>query len=214
MAGKARAVLTDIEGTTSSIAFVTDTLFPYARAHMADYVAAHADAVAPILADVPGTDTAARLATLLGWMDADAKQTPLKTLQGLIWADGYADGSLTGHVYADAAAALARWKADGIDLYVYSSGSVAAQKLIFGHSCEGDLTPLFSGYFDTHVGAKRDAASYAAIAGRIGLAPGEILFLSDAPAEVDAARAAGMDALLVDREGDAGDVASFAEIVP
>nr|WP_025294624.1 acireductone synthase [Sphingomonas sanxanigenens] len=211
---RARAVLTDIEGTTSSIAFVADTLFPYARERMAGYVAANAAAVAPILADVPGENIPAKLATLAAWMDIDAKETPLKALQGMIWADGYADGALKGHVYADAAEGLRRWKAAGLNLYVYSSGSIAAQKLIFGHSIEGDLTPLFSGYFDTTTGPKRETKSYARIADAIGLPAADILFLSDMPAEIAAARAAGMAAILVDRTGDAGDVSSFAEIEP
>lgn len=214
MAGPVRAVLTDIEGTTSSIAFVTDTLFPYARARLADYVAAHEASLAPILAAVPGATHVDKVATLLGWMDADAKETPLKTLQGLIWANGYADGSLVGHVYPDAVAALRRWHAQGLALYVYSSGSVAAQKLIFGHSEAGDLTPLFSGYFDTRVGAKREPDSYRRIAAEIGLDPAEILFLSDAPAEIAAARAAGLAALHIDRSGAAGEIASFEGVNP
>ena len=202
-----RAILTDIEGTTSSITFVTETLFPYARARMADYVAAHPETVV----DVPGDDP---VATLLGWMDVDAKETPLKALQGLIWGEGYADGTLRGHIYPDAVAALRRWHAAGLALYVFSSGSIAAQKLIFGHSIAGDLTPLFSGYFDTTTGPKRAAASYAKIADAIGLSVGDILFLSDTPAEIAAARDAGMAALLIDRDGNAGDISSFDEVRP
>ena len=202
-----RAILTDIEGTTSSIAFVTETLFPYARARMANYVAGHPETVV----DVPGDDP---VATLLGWMDVDAKETPLKTLQGLIWAEGYADGTLQGHVYPDAVAGLRRWHAAGLALYVFSSGSIAAQKLIFGHSVAGDLTPLFSGYFDTTTGPKRAAASYAKIADAIGLSVGDILFLSDTPAEIAAGRDAGMAALLIDRDGNAGDISSFDEVRP
>lgn len=200
-----RAILTDIEGTTSSIAFVTETLFPYARAWMANYVAGHPETVV----DVPGDDP---VATLLGWMDVDAKETPLKTLQGLIWAEGYADGTLQGHVYPDAVAGLRRWHAAGLALYVFSSGSIAAQKLIFGHSVAGDLTPLFSGYFDTTTGPKRAIESYAKIADAIGLSVGDILFLSDTPAEIAAARDAGMAALLIDRDGGAGDISSFDEV--
>ena len=200
-----RAILTDIEGTTSSITFVTETLFPYARARMADYVAAHPETVV----DVPGDDP---VATLLGWIDIDAKETPLKTLQGLIWAEGYADGTLRGHVYPDAVAGLRRWHAVGLALYVFSSGSIAAQKLIFGHSVAGDLTPLFSGYFDTMTGPKRAAASYAKIADTIGLSVGNILFLSDTPVEIAAARDAGMAALLIDRDGNAGDISRFDEV--
>ena len=202
-----RVILTDIEGTTSSIAFVTETLFPYARARMANYVAGHPETVV----DVPGDDP---VATLLGWMDVDAKETPLKTLQGLIWAEGYADGTLQGHVYPDAVAGLRRWHAAGLALYVFSSGSIAAQKLIFGHSVAGDLTPLFSGYFDTTTGPKRAIESYAKIADAIGLSVGDILFLSDTPAEIAAAREAGMAALLIDRDGRAGDISTFDEVRP
>ena len=203
------AILTDIEGTTSSIGFVTETLFPYARERMAEYVTRHGAALEDLLADVPGDDA---VATLMGWMDVDAKETPLKTLQGLIWAEGYADGTLRGHIYPDAVAGLRRWHDAGMSLYVFSSGSVAAQKLIFGHSVAGDLTPLFSGYFDTVVGPKREASSYATIASKIGLPLAEILFLSDTPAEIDAAREAGMEALLIDRDGGGGDIATFDEV--
>ncbi len=209
-----RAILSDVEGTTSSIAFVAEVLFPYARAHLPGFCAAHADRVAPILDEVrslaPGADP---VATLIGWIDADAKVAPLKELQGLIWADGYAQGAFRGHVYADAVAALARWQAAGVALYIFSSGSVAAQKLLFAHSEAGDLTPLFAGHFDTRTGAKRDPAAYVTITGAIGLPAGDILFLSDTPEEVAAARSAGMQALLIDRSGAGGDIASFDEIV-
>jgi enolase-phosphatase E1 len=204
-----KAVLLDIEGTTSSIAFVAEVLFPYARAHLADYVAANRDEVAPILADVAGDD---KVATLLRWIDEDAKQTPLKTLQGLIWAQGYADGTLQGHVYPDTPDALRRWDGAGVTIFIYSSGSVAAQKLIFGRSIAGDLTPLLSGYFDTTTGPKREAESYARIAAATGFVPGEILFVSDMQPEVDAARAAGLGALLIDRTGGPADIHSLAEI--
>ncbi len=191
------AILTDIEGTTSSLSFVHDTLFPYARARLPAYVAAH------------GGD----LDQLLAWMDADAKVTELKDIQGRIWEEGYAVGALTGHVYPDAAEALRRWHAEGLKLAVFSSGSMAAQRLIFGHSDQGDLSPLFSGWFDTTTGPKREAMSYVHIADALGIAPPDILFLSDVAAETDAARAAGLRALLIDRERGEGDIASFAEIV-
>jgi enolase-phosphatase E1 len=204
-----KAVLLDIEGTTSSIAFVAEVLFPYARTHLADYIATHSEEVAPILAEVPGED---KVATLLGWIDEDRKATPLKTLQGLIWAQGYADGTLQGHVYPDTPEALRRWQAAGVAIYIYSSGSIAAQKLIFGRSIAGDLTPLLSGYFDTTTGPKREAESYTKIADATGFAAKEILFVSDMQAEVDAARAAGMRALLIDRSGGPADIHSLAEI--
>lgn len=192
-----KAILTDIEGTTSSLSFVHDTLFPYARARLPAYVAEH------------GGD----LAQLLAWMDADAKVTELKDIQGRIWAEGYAAGELTGHVYPDAAGALRRWHGDGVKLAVFSSGSVAAQKLIFGHSDQGDLAPLFSGWFDTKTGPKRAAMSYLMIADALGVSPADMLFLSDIAAETEAAKAAGMRAMLIDREHGQGDIASFAEVV-
>ena len=207
-----RAILTDIEGTTSSIAFVAETLFPYARERLPAYVAAHPDETAPILAEVAATEPGDPVATLTRWIDEDRKATPLKTLQGMIWADGYREGAFTGHIYPDAAAALRRWHEAGIALYVFSSGSVPAQKLLFGHSDAGDLTPLFSGYFDTKTGPKREAASYQAIANAVGLAADEILFLSDTPQEIAAARDAGLSALLIDRDGGAGDIASFEDV--
>ncbi len=177
------AILTDIEGTTTPIAFVHEVLFPYARARMASFVeSGHA-----LLADVPEP----RLKTLLGWMDRDEKITALKAIQGVIWDEGYAAGDLKSVLYPDVPPALRRWSKAGLRLYVYSSGSVAAQKLLFGHAPEGDFTPLFQGFFDTKVGPKREAASYAAIARGANITPGEFLFLSDVEAELDAALASG-----------------------
>jgi enolase-phosphatase E1 len=207
-----KAVLTDIEGTTSSIAFVTDTLFPYAKANLRDFVTRNPEVSAPWLDAVRAEEPGDPVDTLLRWIDEDRKATPLKTLQGLIWAEGYADGTLKGHVYRDAADALKRWHDAGIALHIYSSGSIAAQKLIFGHSNEGDLTPLFSGYFDTTSGPKKEAESYRTIARAIGEAPGDILFLSDNIQEIDAAREAGMQAIHIDRETGGGEMASFAGI--
>ncbi len=201
-------IVTDIEGTTSSLSFVKDILFPYARARMADFVQAHQhDAeVAKLLADVsaeagrPLTDTET-IAQLLRWIDEDRKITALKALQGMIWEQGYRQGDFTGHVYADAASNLRRWRAQGIALYVYSSGSVYAQKLLFAHSDAGDLTPLFAGYFDTTIGMKRDAASYARIVQAIGRPASQILFLSDIKEELDAAARSGMHTGWLVREG-------------
>lgn len=189
-----RVIVTDIEGTTSSISFVKDALFPFAKARLAAFLAAHETdpEVAAALAEVPGLNRTHKCATLLEWIDADSKATPLKTLQGLIWRGGFESGELRGHIYADVAPCLQRWHAAGIQLFVYSSGSVAAQKLLFGHSLAGDLTPLFSGFFDTRVGAKRDAASYDAIRARIDLPAEQVLFLSDIAEELDAARSAGL----------------------
>ncbi len=220
-----KAILTDIEGTTSAVSFVFDVLFPYAARHLPDFVREHAGEteVAAQLAAVRAesgeadADVERVIAILLQWIAEDRKVTPLKALQGMVWAQGYRDGQLKGHVYPDAVQALREWKARGLDLYVYSSGSIQAQKLIFGCSEAGDLGSLFSGYFDTTSGPKRESASYARIAGAIGLPAAEILFLSDVVQELDAARDAGMRTLGLAREGGSLDghptVASFADIL-
>ena len=225
IAARVRAVLTDIEGTTGSIAFVRDVLFPYAHAHLAAFVAAHAGdaAVRALLAEaaaIAGSDPlddAAIVATLRAWIDADRKITPLKALQGMIWADGYARGDLRGHVYDDAVRELRVWHAAGVPLAIYSSGSIVAQQLLFRHSIAGDLTPLFAAYFDTTSGAKTERASYARIAAALRIAPEDGLFLSDAAGELDAARAAGWRTLQLVRAGttpvaDHERVVSFTEI--
>ena len=194
-----QAIVTDIEGTTSSIDFVHQSLFPYAKANMRGFLRAYAGnpEVAAQLhetARLEGRQLTWQDAAdvLERWIDEDRKFTPLKTLQGMIWAQGYAAGELKGHVYPDTAPHLRRWHAQGRRLYIYSSGSVEAQKLIFGHSDAGDLTPLFSGYFDTRIGGKREAASYRAILKELALPGGEVLFLSDVGEELDAAREAGL----------------------
>ncbi|HEY6233697.1 MAG TPA: acireductone synthase [Candidatus Elarobacter sp.] len=208
---RARAVLVDIEGTTSTIAFVHEVLFPYADEHLDAYVAAHRNdpEVARALRDAaqlaglePDVDDVTVLAHLHAWIAEDRKATPLKTLQGLVWAEGYAQTGLRGHVYPDAAAGLRRWHDAGLLLYVYSSGSVQAQRTLFANSVHGDLTPLFSGNFDTTVGGKRQAASYRVIADVIALAPQDVVFLSDVDAELDAARAAGMQTVRLLRPAD------------
>jgi enolase-phosphatase E1 len=194
-----KAIVTDIEGTTSSIDFVHQSLFPYARAHLREFLRGHAGEPAVVrqleeTARLEGRELTVESAAdvLERWIDEDKKITPLKALQGMIWAQGYAAGELKGHVYPDTAPHLRQWHAGGKRLYIYSSGSVEAQKLIFGHSDAGDLTPLFSGYFDTRIGAKREEASYRNILKDIGLQGGEVLFLSDVGEELDAARAAGL----------------------
>jgi enolase-phosphatase E1 len=203
-----QAIVTDIEGTTSSLSFVKEVLFPYARQHLGDYVRCHAeeDAIVPLLNDVrmaAGEDLGLEgvIAQLEQWIDEDKKITPLKALQGMVWEQGYRQGDFQGHIYADARDKLAQWQQQGIRLYVYSSGSVYAQKLLFGHTQYGDLNPLFSGYFDTRVGAKVEADAYRHIAQAIGCPAGDILFLSDIEAELDAARAAGMQTRWLVREG-------------
>lgn len=194
-----KAIVTDIEGTTSSISFVHDVLFPYARTRLRDFVRKHAseDGVAQQLDAVremchAKLDVDGVIQTLLGWIELDKKATPLKALQGLIWEEGYREGDFLGDIYADAYENLRKWHAQGIALYVYSSGSEHAQKLLFGHTRYGDLTPLFSGYFDTRIGAKGEATSYAHIVQALHLPAEQILFLSDIQAELDAARVAGL----------------------
>ncbi len=204
-----RAILTDIEGTTSSISFVKDVLFPYARRALPGFVAEHRedpqvrrwlDAVATEHGSVCSDEVIVE--TLQGWIDQDRKHTALKALQGMVWQAGYRDADFTAHMYPDAAPALRQWHESGLPLYVYSSGSVPAQKLFFGHSDAGDLSPMISDWFDTEIGGKREAESYLRIAQRTGIAASEFLFLSDVVEEVDAAREAGMRTVLVDRRQD------------
>ena len=202
-----KAIVTDIEGTTSSLSFVKDVLFPYARANLADFIRRHKDEslVKKLLDDSCkeiGTelDTEQLIAQLIQWIAEDKKVTPLKSLQGLIWEAGYQKGDFKGHVYPDAAAYLKTWKAKGLDLYVYSSGSVYAQKLLFSNTESGDLTPLFSGYFDTHIGGKKEQESYCKIAGQLGTPADQLLFLSDIKEELDAARKAGFKTIWLTRD--------------
>ena len=202
-----RAILTDIEGTTSSLSFVKDILFPYARQRLRAFVEAHGHEpeVARELAEVARLDgralsPAEAADQLVAWIDEDRKATPLKALQGMIWETGYRKGDFFGHIYEDAARRLREWQTAGLRLYVFSSGSVQAQKLLFAHTEFGDLTPLFSGYFDTRIGPKQEPAAYRAIAEAIGLPSKDILFLSDIEGELEAARAAGMATTRLVRE--------------
>ena len=210
---EARAILTDIEGTTSSLSFVRDVLFPYSRRHLRTYLREHAqeDFVRPILEDVraregsPDLDVDGVADALDRWIAEDRKVTSLKALQGAMWKRGYGTGELVSHVYDDAVDGLRSWHARGVALYVYSSGSIEAQRLLFGHTRFGDLTGLFTGFFDTTTGAKLDAASYRAIATSVGLPAADVLFLSDSVPELDAARLAGMETTWLVREGTAED---------
>lgn len=229
-----KAILLDIEGTTTPIDFVHRTLFPFAKEHIGKYVAEHFDhlrdeiiAVAdehahdreytlPLDPTEPGSVTA----YLEFQIDHDRKSTPLKSIQGMIWKEGYESGDLVSQVFDDVPAAFERWNADEKRIAIYSSGSALAQKLIFTHSDRGDLSKFIDNYFDTNVGRKREAASYRNIASELGLDPGEILFVSDITQELDAARSAGMQTALSVRPGNAeidGDpnhriVSSFDEL--
>jgi enolase-phosphatase E1 len=212
-------VLLDVEGTTTPVSFVYDTLFPYAREHLNRFLNRHfekaevGDAVDLLSVEhlqdsgsggqPPPWDrgAASSVADYCAWlMDADRKATGLKAIQGLIWKDGYESGALKAPVFDDVVPAFKRWRKRGARIYIYSSGSVLAQKLLFTYSIRGDLTSYLSGYFDTEIGAKREPESYSKISRATACAPGELLFLSDSLAEVDAARRAGMETGLVVRE--------------
>lgn len=221
-------ILTDVEGTTTSISFVHETLFPYAHENLKRFVAANLNKadVQDILNQTKKTaleedkkelndDEACDL--LLHWIKTDRKHSALKNLQGLIWEEGYASGEIKGHIYKDVPVVLKTWKDAGLTLGVYSSGSVKAQHLIFEFSTEGNLRPYFSNHFDTAVGHKRETASYSNIANLLKLDPVDILFLSDIKEELDAARTAGMKTIQLVRQNDVviGDhktAASFSEI--
>ena len=206
-----KAIVTDIEGTTSSISFVKDVLFPYAAENLPSWITDNCsdpavqrqiESVAKVIGR-PASDITAVTKQLLEWIDQDVKATPLKTLQGMIWKSGYENDDYRAHIYQDAVQKLQDWHAAGVPLYVYSSGSVQAQELFFQYSHYGDVRKLFSGHFDTTTGAKSDADSYRKIATAIGISPADILFLSDVESEINAAMEAGFDAVLVTREEDA-----------
>jgi enolase-phosphatase E1 len=214
------AVLLDIEGTTTPIEFVTGTLFPFARDRFPAFLRDQG-ALPAVRGDLerlreehrregPGDpppawdegDPLAAATSYLAWlMDRDRKSTALKALQGRIWDEGFRAGLLRAPVYPDVAPALGRWNAGGVEAYIFSSGSVLAQRLVFGHSSAGDLTPLLAAFFDTTTGPKREPDSYRSIAAVRGRAPTDWLFLSDTAEELDAARAAGMQTALVVRPG-------------
>ena len=213
-----RAIITDIEGTTSSISFVHDVLFPYARRHILRFLTENCEeaSISALVDEVkqiekaPRADIAQVAAILDRWMQEDRKTGTLKEIQGRLWQSGYEKGDFLGHVFEDAWKNLKKWKEAGIALYVYSSGSVQAQKLLFGYSEFGDLTSLFSGYFDTKIGAKKERASYEAIAKSLALPPEQILFLSDSIDEIKAATAAGMRTAFVSRDNNAQDYSNAA----
>ena len=214
-----RGVVLDIEGTTTPIAFVHDVLFSYARTHVKNFLEKHSGAEdvnkdldllrQEHAADLRNGNQPPALTTELesivnyvNWLiDLDRKSTGLKSLQGKIWYDGYAEGTLRAQVFPDVAPAFARWRTIGLTISIFSSGSVLAQQLLFAHTEAGDLASFISNYFDTSVGKKGEPESYRRIAEAIGLAPGELLFVSDVVTELDAAREAGMKTALSIRPG-------------
>ncbi|MER6279479.1 acireductone synthase [Streptomyces sp900105245] len=207
----ADAVVLDIEGTTSATRFVVDVLYPYSRARFGALLTERAGEpeVARAVARVrevtgePDADAVRVEMTLNAWLDEDRKETALKTLQGLVWREGFARGDLVPHFYDDVVPALRDWHAAGVRLYVYSSGSVAAQRAWFSSAPGGDLLPLLSGLYDTeNAGPKQEPESYRRIASATGVAPGRLLFLSDRAGELDAARAAGWRTVGVRRPGE------------
>ena len=204
----ARGVLLDIEGTTTPISFVYDVLFPYARRHVAEYIrhAGLSDLQREHEEDVRQGNNpppwSAEPVSYIHWlMDQDRKSTALKNLQGKIWLEGYQSGELRGEVFQDVPPALERWHRNKVDIRIFSSGSVLAQRLIFSSTAAGDLTKFLSGYFDTTTGRKNDPASYTTIANTFEIAASDILFLSDVVHELDAARNAGMQTRLCVRPG-------------
>jgi enolase-phosphatase E1 len=219
---RTQVLLLDIEGTVGSISFVRDVLFAYARDRLPAYLARHADV--PVVREalvetlrLAGDPTADPVAVLVGWIAEDRKAPPLKTLQGLVWEDGYAAGDFRGHLFPEVVERLKAWKAAGIDLAIYSSGSVHAQHLYFGHSDHGDLRGLFRAHYDTAVGAKQETASYRRIAEDLGVEPADMMFVSDHPGELAAAREAGLGVVQALREGTVADgrfpaIASFDQL--
>lgn len=206
------AILTDIEGTTSSVNFVYEVLFPYFRNNIEKLKELKEDPevqkafkrtvdLARELEGITLKSVDEIIDTLLRWSMEDRKITPLKTLQGILWKAGYEKRELHGHLYPDVAPAIEKWHEEGITLAVFSSGSVAAQKLIFSNSISGDLSSFFSAYFDTETGGKRSADTYEKIAESLQLSATNVLFLSDVVEELEAADAAGMKTVQLVREG-------------
>lgn len=201
-----RMILLDIEGTVSPLAFVHEVMFPYARERAGAYLAAHwsAAVIAQLAQDAGVTAFATPAeaeAAVHRLMDADAKVSGLKQLQGLIWEEGFKNGELCSSLFDDVPTALLEWRRMELGIRIYSSGSVHAQRLFFAHTQSGDLTVHLSGYYDTTTGSKKESTSYTTIATDCGLTPERILFVSDVVEELNAARNAGMLTALAVRPG-------------
>ena len=204
-----KAIILDIEGTTTDINFVHKVLFPYSAKKFPDFLKNNESnpEVVNVLNKIrqnylkPDSSLDEILSLIQSWIDEDKKIGELKSLQGMIWKDGFESKEYTSHLYDEVLDCLKDWKERGIDLYIYSSGSVQAQKLLFGHTINGDVTVLFSGYFDTTVGGKKESTSYQNILNEIRLSGNEVLFLSDNEEELDAAKVVGVNTLHVNRDG-------------
>ncbi|WP_028116625.1 acireductone synthase [Ferrimonas senticii] len=203
-----QAIIVDTAGTTTDFGFIKEVLFQYSAAALPAFIEGQQSrfTVASLLQDVRRLSqqpqaTNAELTTLLQqWIADDNKATPLKTLQGLIWQQGYLQGDFKGHIYPDAAAQLKRWQAQGKRLYSYSSSSADAQQLLFRYSTEGDLSPLFYGHFDTNMGQKKTAQAYKNILNTISLRPRQVLFISDDLEELNSAAEVGLQTALIRRD--------------
>lgn len=203
-----KAILLDIEGTIAPLSFVKEVMFPYSKKKLKEFLEKNWESpeVRKIIEEVQkieGRNLSLEKAVEVfsRWIDEDKKITPLKELQGHIWEEGFKSGELKAPIYKDAYEKIKEWKKRGIPVYVYSSGSVKAQNLFFGHSVYGDIRDLFSGFFDTKIGSKKERSSYEKIAEKVGLSPEEILFISDNPEELKAAKEAGMKVIQSVREG-------------
>jgi enolase-phosphatase E1 len=231
-----RAILLDIEGTVTPIAFVHEVLFPYARSQVRNYLASHFgdaetkadiarlrqehtidvehDLKPPMLIDESTPGQIESIVSYVNWLiERDRKSTGLKSLQGKIWRQGYTDGTLKAPVFADVAPVLVRWRDAGLKICIFSSGSSVAQQLLFAHTELGDLTHLIDGYFDTTTGSKTATDSYRQIASALRRAEEEVLFISDLVAELDAASAAGMQTLLCVRPGNPAQVTGWHQVI-
>ena len=221
-------ILMDIEGTTSSISFVKDVLFPYFLSNIDDInklsnIKEVKYAFGQVLRLVKQdenrdiTTSEEVIFQLKKWCQQDLKITPLKTLQGILWQKGYQNGELLGHVYDDVPVMLENWNFLGKKMGIFSSGSVNAQKLLFSHSVKGNLSTYFSNYFDTNIGSKRDSDTYSLITKKLALPQNRILFLSDVIEELAAADKAGMKTIQITREGNIQSwkhaASNFSEIV-
>ncbi len=211
-----KAIITDIEGTITPISFVKDVLFPYSNQKIESFIKENLNnpEVLKILKDIKNIENKELtldeiISTLKKWIEEDKKITPLKEIQGLIWEEGYKTGQLEGYIYPDAYKNLKLWFDNGLKIYVYSSGSVKAQKLLFSNTNYGDINYLFSGYFDTNIGNKKNKESYLKIAKEINISPENIIFLSDNPDEVIAAAQSGMKVIRLVRPNDAQYIDNF-----